>query len=183
MCGSGILPGWTRPCRPSDLSSPVSGKFTSENTVWNINTVASHVVVSCNHPVHSLHECTGWLCMFAKVYTHTHEHTCWASLSPMLTVWHPLFSFKLSLSEADGWAIWVFVCLNMFILCFTEASKIRFFFWFWESVGWAGADLRLLTDIYATFNLITMWSSSWASYRKLGYWSPLFLSLDAKKGN
>lgn len=57
----------------------------------------------------------------AKVYTYTQTHICWASLSLTLTLWHPLFSFKMSLSEADGWDMWVFVCPRVFILSSTEA--------------------------------------------------------------
>lgn len=53
--------------------------------------------------------------------------------------------------------MWVVVCLRVFILCFTEAIiKDQILFWFWEPVGCAGAGLPLLTEIYATFNLITV---------------------------
>lgn len=126
----------------------------------------------------------------AKVYTHTQTHTHLLSfIEPELTLWHPLFSFKMSLSEADGWDTCVFMCLHVFVLCFAEAIiKDQILFWFWEPVGWAGAGFPLLREIYATFNLITMWSSSlfglltsWASYRKLCCWGSLFLFPDPKK--
>lgn len=193
MCASGISPGWISPCRPSDPSNPVSGESTSENTKRGTSTQLLNMwLISFIQTSSTL---TADTC--AKVYTHTqtHTHICWAPLSLMLTLWYPLFSFKMSPSEADGWdmcvcvCVCVFVCLRVFILCFTEAIiKDRILFWFWEPVGWAGPGLRLLREIHATLNLITVWSSSlfglltrWASYRKLCCWAPLFLSPDPKR--
>lgn len=99
------------------------------------------------------------LCVCQRL--HKHAHICWASLSVMLTLWHPLFSFKMSLWEADGWATWVFVCVWACLsgAALRSPSKIRSISCFWESVGWAEAGLRLLTEAYATFHLITVWSS------------------------
>lgn len=46
-------------------------------------------------------------------------------------------------------------CLCVFTLCFTGSiNRDQILFGLWEPVRWAGAGLRLLTEMDATFNVI-----------------------------
>lgn len=79
-------------------------------------------LASSKHPAHSLH-----LCLPKSTQT-VRTHICCASLSLMLTRWHPLFfSFKMSLSKADGRAMWVFVCVYSVFHRFHQQRSNSFF--------------------------------------------------------
>ena len=125
--------------------------------------------------------------MYTNTHTHTHTHTHLLSIieprvNSVTSSFHSKWAFQEQMVEICG-CLCVCPCLSCVSL--RPSSKIKFFFGFWEPVDWAGAGLRLLTGIYATFNLITMWSSglfglltSWASYSE-----PLFLCPMTQKGN
>lgn len=129
-------------------------------------------LASSKHPARSLH-----LCLPRSTQT-VRTHICCASLSLMLTRWHPLL-FIQNEPFQSRWPSYVSVCVCLFCVSPVSSTEIKFFFWLWESVRWAGAGLRLLTEMDATFNVITgwpdsmlEWQTSWASERKLAWWSP-----------
>lgn len=105
---------------------------------------------SSKHPAHSLH-----LCLPKSTQTAC-THICCASLSLTLTRWHPLL-FIQNEPFQSRWPSYVSVCVCLLCVSPVPSTEIKSFFGLWEPVRWAGAGLRLLTEMDATFNVITGW--------------------------
>lgn len=142
-CGSGTLPAWTRPCRPSDRSSRATGESTSEKTTTrSCLTCASSVPCKC------------WRCVC--VCQSPHKHICRAWWSLTLTHGHPLVSFKMSPFRCR-WLSYVTVYVSKLVY---SKALIKDQILFLRICGQSRSCLRLLTQVYATLDVIMARSSS-----------------------
>lgn len=83
--------------------------------------------------------------MFAKVYTNTHTHICWASLSLMLTQWHPPL-FIQNEPFRSRWSSYVGVCVSVYSVFHRfHQQRSNSFFWLWESVSWSRSRSLLIS--------------------------------------
>lgn len=156
----GILPAWTRRCRLSDRSSPVSGEFTSEKhristqllNMWRITFVQTSSALAAF--------------VFAKVYTNSAHTHLLCFIEPHVNSVASSFLFIQNEPFQSRWPSYVSVCVCLFCVSPVPSTEVKFFFWLWEPVRWAGAGLRLLTEKDATFNVITGWPHSMLEWQK-----------------
>lgn len=165
----GISPAWTRPCRLSDRSSPVSGEFTSEKhristqllNMWRISFIQTSSTLAAF--------------MFAKVYTNSAHTHLLCFIEPHVnsvasSSFHSKRAFPKQMAELCE-------CLCVFILCFTGFINRDQILFFGCGNQWGELEgLRLLTETDATFNVVRgwpdsmlEWQTSWASERKLAW--------------
>lgn len=113
--------------------------------------------------------------VFAKVYTNSAHTHLLCFIEPHVNSVASSFLFIQNEPFQSRWPSYVSVCVCLFCVSPVPSTEVKFFFWLWEPVRWAGAGLRLLTEMDATFNVITGWphsmlewqKKSWASERKL----------------
>lgn len=135
MCASGTLLGWTRLCRPSDPSSPVSGEYifweqrgtsTQLPNMWLISFTQTSIklpVPKCKH-----------------IHKHTHL------LSFIEPCVHYVTSSRFIQNEPfrSRWWRCVCVCLCVFCLPLKPSSKITFFFLFLGTSGLSWSRFPLI---------------------------------------
>lgn len=166
MWSFGISPAWTRPCRLSDRSSPVSGEFTSEKhristqllNMWQISFIQTSSTLATF--------------MVAKVYTNSAHTHLLCFIEPHVnsvasSSFHSKWAFPKQMAELCE-------CLCVFTLCFTGSinrDQVLFLVVGIGEVIWS--RLPLIKEMDATFNVITGWPVSmlerWTGSRKMAW--------------